>query len=209
MTGLLFDTLHQLNLAWFAAINADAGLNGWQLAGALFAAERLILLAPLALVVLWLTGRRGARQAAVEAALAVLCGLAVSGAIGALWFHDRPFAVGIGESFLAHAPTSSFPSNHGTIMLVTALMLATSAAPLARRWGLVLLPLAVLVAWSRVVVGVHWPLDMLGALVLAVALVAVFRLHLLTALSAAVTGWGVVVHRRLLAPLIDRGWLRP
>lgn len=209
MTGLLFDTLHQLNLAWFAAINADAGLDGWQLAGALFAAERLILLAPLALVVLWLTGRRGARQAAVEAALAVLCGLAVSGAIGALWFHDRPFAVGIGESFLAHAPTSSFPSNHGTIMLVTALMLATSAAPLARRWGLVLLPLAVLVAWSRVVVGVHWPLDMLGALVLAVALVAVFRLHLLTALSAAVTGWGVVVHRRLLAPLIDRGWLRP
>jgi len=209
MTGLLFDTLHQLNLVWFAAINADAGLNGWQLAGALFAAERLILLAPLALVVLWLTGRRGARQAAVEAALAVLCGLAVSGAIGALWFHDRPFAVGIGESFLAHAPTSSFPSNHGTIMLVTALMLATSAAPLARRWGLVLLPLAVLVAWSRVVVGVHWPLDMLGALVLAVALVAVFRLHLLTALSAAVTGWGVVVHRRLLAPLIDRGWLRP
>jgi len=209
MTGLLFDTLHQLNLVWFAAINADAGLNGWQLAGALFAAERLILLAPLALVVLWLTGRRGARQAAVEAALAVLCGLAVSGAIGALWFHDRPFAVGIGESFLAHAPTSSFPSNHGTIMLVTALMLATSAAPLARRWGLVLLPLAVLVAWSRVVVGVHWPLDMLGALVLAVALVAVFRLHLLTALSAAVTRWGVVVHRRLLAPLIDRGWLRP
>ena len=209
MTGLLFDTLHQLNLAWFAAINADAGLDGWQLAGALFAAERVILLAPLALVVLWLTGRRGARQAAVEAALAVLCGLTVSGAIGALWFHDRPFAVGIGDTFLAHAPTSSFPSNHGTIMMVTALMLATSAARPARRWGLVLLPLAVLVAWSRVFVGVHWPLDMLGALVLAVALVAVFRLHLLTALSAAVTGWGVVVHRRLLAPLIDRGWLRP
>ena len=209
MTAGLFDTLRELNLSWFAAINANAGLDGWQLAGALFAAERVILLAPLALVVLWLTGRRGARQAAVEAALAVLCGLTVSGAIGALWFHDRPFAVGIGESFLAHAPTSSFPSNHGTIMLVTALMLATSAAPLARRWGLVLLPLAVLVAWSRVFVGVHWPLDMLGALALAVVLVAVFRLHLLTALSAAVTGWGVVVHRRLLAPLIDRGWLRP
>ncbi|MDR7051142.1 undecaprenyl-diphosphatase [Duganella sp. 3397] len=209
MTGGWFDTLRQLNLAWFSLMNAEAGLDGWQLAGALFAAERVILLAPAALVVLWLSGRRGARHAAVEAALAVLCGLSISGAIGALWFHGRPFAVGIGECFLDHAPTSSFPSNHGTIMLVSALMLATSAAPLARRWGLVLLPLAVLVAWSRVFVGVHWPLDMLGAAVLALALVAVFRLHRLGAMSAVVTGWGVAAYRRLLAPLIDRGWLRP
>lgn len=209
MTGPLFDTLRQLNLAWFSLINANPGLDGWQLAGALFAAERVILLAPAALVVLWLSGRRGARQAAVEAALAVLCGLAVSGAIGALWFHDRPFAAGIGACFLDHAPTSSFPSNHGTIMLVSALMLVTSHAPLARRWGLVLLPLAGLVAWSRVFIGVHWPMDMLGALVLAVALVAVFRLHWLAALNATVTGWVVAAYRRLLAPLIDRGWLRP
>ncbi|KQQ36341.1 hypothetical protein ASF61_08965 [Duganella sp. Leaf126] len=205
----MFETLRQLNLAWFDLLNASAGLAGWRLAGALFAAERVILLAPLALLVLWFTGRRGARQAAVEAALAVLCGLAVSGAIGVLWFHGRPFAVGIGQCFLAHAPTSSFPSNHGTIMLVTALMLVTSAAPQARRWGWVLLPLAVLVAWSRVFIGVHWPMDMLGALLLAVALVALFRVHSLTVLSATVTGWGVAMYRRVFAPAIARGWLRP
>ena len=88
-------------------------------------------------------------------------------------------------------------------------MLATSAAPAARRWGIVLLPLAVLVAWARVLVGVHWPMDMLGAMALAVAVVALFRLRRVTALSAAATAWGVVAHRRLLAPLIERGWLRP
>lgn len=37
MTGTPFDTLHELKLSRFAAIDADAGLDGWQLAGALVA----------------------------------------------------------------------------------------------------------------------------------------------------------------------------
>ncbi|MEV4821849.1 phosphatase PAP2 family protein [Micromonospora sp. NPDC049274] len=64
----------------------------------------------------------------------------------------------------------SFPSNHATL----AGALALTTLLLSRRLGLVALPLAVLAAFSRVFVGVHYPHDvaaglLLGALVAAVA----------------------------------------
>ena len=62
----------------------------------------------------------------------------------------------------------SFPSNHATM----AGALAVTTLLLSRRLGLVALPLAVLAAFSRVFVGVHYPHDvvagvLLGALVAA------------------------------------------
>lgn len=47
-----------LNLILFSTLNAHAGLTGWQLMGAIFAAQWLIFAVPLSLVMLWLGGRR-------------------------------------------------------------------------------------------------------------------------------------------------------
>jgi undecaprenyl-diphosphatase len=48
--------LEHLNLLWFSSLNAAAGLHGWRLGMALFIAERLILLVPIGLALLWMSG---------------------------------------------------------------------------------------------------------------------------------------------------------
>jgi undecaprenyl-diphosphatase len=199
----------QLNLYLFSALNAHAGLAGWRLTGALFAAERLILLVPFAMLVLWISGEALQRQAAVRAAFATAAALAVNGVLGLLWFHPRPFVAGIGHTFMHHAPDSSFPSDHATIMFTVALVLACSRAANARIVGTLLIPLAAITAWSRVYLGVHYPMDMAGAVVVALCMTMLFSSRVAMQLAAALVPLMESIYRRVLAAPIARGWLRP
>ncbi|GAB3459077.1 undecaprenyl-diphosphate phosphatase [Massilia terrae] len=198
-----------LNLILFSALNASAGLSGWQLLSARFAAEWLILLVPLTLAALWIGGDARQRQAAVHACLAAIGALAVNATIGLLWFHPRPFMAGVGHTFLHHAPDSSFPSDHATILFTVALALAFSQIDNARRIGSLLLPVAVVVAWARVFLGVHYPMDMFGALLVSVVVTTLFQARMAIAASAALVPMMESVYRRVLAAPIARGWLRP
>ena len=201
--------LENLNLLWFSLVNADAGLHGWRLTAALFAAQGLILLVPVGLAGLWMSGQATQREAAVRALAATLCALAINALIGLAWYHARPFVAGTGHTFMRHAPDSSFPSDHGTIMFTVALVLAFSRDPVAKRFGTSLLPLAIVVAWARVFLGVHWPMDMLGALVVALCMALLFHSRLADKPCAALMAVIAQLYRRLLATPIARGWLRP
>ncbi|WP_020654447.1 phosphatase PAP2 family protein [Massilia niastensis] len=197
-----------LNLTLFAALNAHAGLAGWRLLGAVFAAEWLIFMVPCSLVLLW-AGAGPGREVALRAFLAALCALALNGLIGHLWYSPRPFVAEIGHTFMFHDPDSSFPSDHATSILSVALVLAFSQVALARRLGLVMLPLALVVAWSRVYLGVHWPKDMIGALLVSGAMALAAYTPLAQAACARLLPALESVYRRVLALPIGRGWLRP
>jgi membrane-associated phospholipid phosphatase len=68
---------------------------------------------------------------------------------------------------LVHVPHSgSFPSGHATIAFACATVLAWKAPRLA----FPAFVLAGAIAWSRVYVGVHWPLDVLGGAALGILL---------------------------------------
>jgi len=202
----MFDAL---NHSLFSLVNAAPGLAGWQLHGALFAAEWLIMIVPLGLVLMWTNGVPEQRDAAVRALLSAIIALTISKIIGLLWFYPRPFVVGIGQTFLEHAPDSSFPSDHATSMLSVALALMLCQLREARRFGAALLALSVVVGWSRVFLGVHWPLDMVCALVVSGVAAVLANSRNGQALARAMAALMQYVYRRLLAAPIARGWLRP
>ena len=127
---------------------------------AILIAKDLILIVPLLVVTLWLWGP-AQRQMVFKLMLALMISLTVSWAIGHLYPHDRPFVAGVGYNFLHHAADDSFPSDHGTVSFTFALAFLFWH----RLWsGALLMAIAAAIAWSRVYLGVHWPLDMVGGL---------------------------------------------
>jgi undecaprenyl-diphosphatase len=202
----MFDYLNQ---SLFAMFNAAPGLSGWRLHGAIFAAEWVIMLVPLGLVLMWTNGAPGQRDAAVRALLTAVVALTMSKLIGMMWFHPRPFMAGIGQHFLAHAPDSSFPSDHGTSMFSVALALMLSQLREVRRFGMGLLALGAVVAWARVFLGVHWPLDMVAAFVVSAFAAVLVDTRAGEALAATLVALIQAVYRRVLAAPIARGWIRP
>jgi undecaprenyl-diphosphatase len=151
--------MEELNRSLFLAINASAEASLPMRELAIFFAQWMVFCVPLLLAVLWIFGEQRQRRVVLLAGLSIALALACNLVIRELWFHPRPFMLGLGQNFLAHAPGASFPSDHasGLFAIAFALILAS-----LRKTGLVMLGLALLVSWARVYLGVHFPLDILG-----------------------------------------------
>lgn len=198
------NTLEAFNQALFLLINGTTATPAWLVGIAMLIADYVIWLIPLLLAAMWLWGNEAQRGLAVRACLVAMLGVGANQLIGLAWQHPRPFMIGLGHTFLPHAPDSSFPSDHATVFAGIALTLLLGGA---RGLGGFTLVAGVAVAWARVFLGVHFPLDMLGAVV--VAGVAYFLLAPFWALGgAAVTRWAIALYRKLLARPIALGWLR-
>ena len=79
----------------------------------------------------------------------------------------RPFALGLGTAWVEQAANASFPSVHTSLAFAVALSVWRSGP----RSGvaLVLLGCALLVAWSRIALGLHFPRDVLAGALLGAA----------------------------------------
>jgi undecaprenyl-diphosphatase len=197
--------MEALNHTLFLWLNAPAHPGALALAAAHFLAVWLIWAAPLGIGLSWLRGSAGTRRVLLRATLAALLGLLASAVIGAIWPHPRPFAIGLGHVFLAHAPDASFPSDHLTLWWAVAFSLCLRPGP--RRVGVTLAPAGLAIAWARIYLGVHTPFDMLGAAAVAAGSAWLAQraapIYLELAYRCALR-----VHRTLLAPWIARGWVR-
>lgn len=145
----------------FLTLNAGAQAPAIVIAIARMLANWAIYLAMILLIVAWVRRGRAVRFALLDATCAASIGLGIAQGITAIWYHPRPFEIGLGRQLLDHVPEASFPSDHATLMFSLAIPLLLSAA--SRRWGSAFLLLGFAVAWSRIYLGVHFPLDMLGA----------------------------------------------
>ncbi|MBN8630536.1 MAG: undecaprenyl-diphosphatase [Rhodobacterales bacterium] len=198
---MLSARLEGWNLATFAAINADANSPQGLLVLARAVAESAPFVAALMVVLLWVRKGPEVRLRLLDATVTAGIGLCVAQVIARLWYHPRPFELGLGHQYLAHVPEASFPSDHATLLFGLALPLLAAVA--TREWGLVFLMLALVTAWARIYLGVHFPLDMLGGLGIAIAvwgLVAALRGPLHGRLYPAALGlydWGL---RKLRLP---------
>lgn len=166
-----FSYLHPVNYRLFQMVNDRAGRvdrldDVMEVVAGPFIYVVFVVFA--AVVVRALLQRRGVAVAQTFAALL----LAFLGALllGHLNGQLRPFQTHHVHQLIAHDPGVSLPSDHATAAF--AIGLAT-AVFVHRAWGAGLLIAAAAVGLARVWVGVHYPGDILAALLIAVAAVAV------------------------------------
>lgn len=196
--------IETFNQALFLLINGGDGTPAWLVQIAIGMADYLVDLIPLLLLGFWLWGDHSRRSMAIKACLVVLLGVAVNQVIGAAWPHPRPFMVGLGHTWIPHAADSSFPSDHMTVFAGVGLTLLLDGAAV---WAVATLLTGLGVAWARVFLGVHFPLDMAGAVgVAVVAYTAVTPLW--RKLGVSVTDLVERLYRHILARPISMGWIR-
>lgn len=197
------NTLESINRSLFLWINASAPPDSWQADLGRFCADYVIWLLPIYLVFGWLRGSERHRLILLSVSLAALLGLGINQLIGLVWYHPRPFEIGLGQTLLAHARESSFPSDHFTLMIAVAVGLLLHSE--TRLTGILVGLLGLVVAWGRVYVGVHFPLDMAGALVVG-TLSAMLLRRCDNWLARVMMQPVLRVYRLLCSPLIKTGW---
>jgi undecaprenyl-diphosphatase len=121
----------------------------------------------------WCRGQAGCPRRGVLGGIAVTAAGILDQVVKNLTCRSRPSVPG-GGAFLTNFPcvpapyeTASFPSGHAT----TAFALATVLSLWYPRWTGGFLALAALVGWSRIVLGSHFPSDVLAGAILGCAVV--------------------------------------
>jgi undecaprenyl-diphosphatase len=111
--------------------------------------------------------RHAGRRIAVAAAASAAVALAIGAVLSHLVDRARPFVTDPGgvHQFAHHAADAGFPSDHATASFA----IATAIVLRNRRWGIVALVLATLLALTRVAIGVHYPSDVLAGAALGAA----------------------------------------
>lgn len=197
--------MRSFNEAVFFLLNASDQPNPMLVVAAKLFAEYAIWLVPITLLMGWLRGSESTRKLMLVATASGLVGLLENQAIGLLWQHPRPFMIGLGNALIPHAADSSFPSDHLTLMWAVAFSLLIHQR--TRTTGAVLALVGLPMAWARIYLGVHFPMDILGSLIVA---------GLSAWLCCREQRWFVEpifrvatsIHLRFFSPLIRRGWVR-
>lgn len=200
--------MESLNQSLFLLINATPASAIWLKMLAYFLAKYAIAVVPVLIVALWLwtplSTSSTQRYAVLKTFTALVYAALLSWIIGFIFPHPRPFAIGLGYQLLSHAQDSSYPSDHGTIIFTFALGFLCWH----RFWsGLILFFTGIGIAWSRIYLGVHWPLDMLGSFFVGVSACLIAQIgwrhygqNLLNIMQT--------LYRCFLAVPIKKGWVK-
>ena len=153
---------HQTLFLW---LNLSPSASSWSLSLARFATVQLpawVLVFAFSLAAVgqprW---RCMARQMLLAMALAWLLARGIQWALPL----PRPFVSGLGHLWLAHSPSPSFPSSHASVAMALGVV-GWLSAPHALG-GALLLAVGVLISWSRLALGLHYPVDVLTGALLA------------------------------------------
>jgi undecaprenyl-diphosphatase len=158
----------------FLDINDFAKDTSWLHGVMEFFAKDGIVLMAVALVVAWWMGRAARSPqkvaTAVWGAIGALIALAIAQPISHAVNERRPFvAIPSAVSLIHHSTDPGFPSDHAT----AAGAVACAVFFVSWQLGAVTTLFALIIAFSRVYVGVHYPQDVLAGLGLGAAVVAV------------------------------------
>lgn len=163
-----------MNESLFRVFFGLTGRAPWLDAALVFAAEWLgwVMAASFAVWVLWRISDAEVRLVAVSAATNSLVAWIVARLIKMAYVSPRPFVNLLDiEPLVRFGGADSFPSGHA----IVAFAFALTVHKFNRGLGSWYLVAATLISLARVVIGIHWPMDVLGGFILAAVIVTIFH----------------------------------
>lgn len=197
-------TLSDLNQNLFLYINSSNESSVFLHQFGIFIAQDLLNIFFILFALLWLWGDITTKKYIAKMIIFTIIGGCICQLISHFFHMPRPFVLGIGHNIISHAPTGSFPSNH--MFIFSSIAFSYLFSPY-KKYGIALLFVAWLVGWSRVFVGVHFPLDILGGFILAF-LVNYLGLGIWNKYQDKLMTIILKIYHVLFKPLINKGWIK-
>ncbi|MDZ4124085.1 MAG: phosphatase PAP2 family protein [Hydrogenophaga sp.] len=165
--------MNAVNIQLFEILNLSANASPWLVKLAILTSTVLPGFLLSSVISAIAIGRPRWRSTAIQATFAMALSFPIARLLASLIDASRPFVLGLGHQWMAHASTPGFPSTHATVAAAFAAAVWWSNPKSSMRW---LAPFAALaIGWSRVATGVHFPVDVLAGFVLG-----------------GTVGWGIV-----------------
>lgn len=168
-----------LDLYLFNLINALAGKYGWLDTAMIFLAENSEYILLIFLIMILIYNFRKYWKMVLEAIItAVITRFVIAEIIRGIWFRPRPFVGNqVNQLINYNSFEASFPSGHACFYFA----LSTIIYFYNKRLGIAFYIFSLLIVFSRVFVGIHWPLDILvGAIIgiiMGIILNKLFKKH--------------------------------
>lgn len=156
-----------MNIALFYALNANSESNEIIIAFALCVSQHIPYFLMGYSILGLIFGDKRVRITLSVTMLSASVSALLSWTIGYFAYMPRPFIDSVGYNFLNHEDSASFPSNHMMFMTVFALIFLQTGH---RITGWFFLVLALLIGWSRIFLGVHYPIDVAGGALIAIVI---------------------------------------
>jgi undecaprenyl-diphosphatase len=154
-----------MDASLFEMINNLAGKIPWLDVVMILSAKYLPVLFAIVLVIFYLSFQANQQRIAVLAGISTLVALGIAQSIAFLDPRPRPYLTHVVHLLIERSNDPSFPSDHATLSFAIATMIWLYN----RKVGGILLGLAALVGFSRVYVGTHYPMDVVGGAALGMA----------------------------------------
>jgi len=154
-------SIETIDVSLFNWINSVATQNPILDKAALFASHNLIAVLFIFLISSLFFKDKKYRVQFIKMLITIVVSLLVTQFIHAVYYHPRPFDLGIGHILTGHGSSSSSVATIAFSYLLSGYRKIGSAALL----------LGLIVGWSRIYIGVHFPFDVLGSFVIALILV--------------------------------------
>ncbi|MCU4715808.1 undecaprenyl-diphosphatase [Bacillus cereus] len=159
----MLNLINNLDNNGFRYINENVKENVYIDYLMIFFAEYAQYMFILLFMILWLNKKYKNRTCVIQAIIACCFAFLLNRIIGLFFYRERPFVSHLNiNQLVEHTANASFPSDHATSAFVIVITLYFYE----NRLGKVFLVLAFLITFSRVWVGVHYPLDVLVGAVL-------------------------------------------